>query len=347
MDIGGHIGQDIAQTSLRVEREERIMVSNLPQFTPTLLLLPLIVSFAISGCADATPPPPAEPEVADSGIIRSGQFDLEYRIEGTGPTALVIGFPNYYSRIYSENLRSHLRMVFVDHRGSAASPGPVERTEFDLERLIEDIELVRENLRLGPIIAIGHSGHSYMALEYAKKYPDNVSHVVMIGTGPDLGASSRDARDRHWEEFASDERKAAFEENRRNMPDEQLAELPPGEAFIKNYIRNSPRGWYDPHFDSTPLWEGVDVNMDMFDYVWGELFRDIDVTRGLETFDRPVFLALGRHDFLGATPSAWDPITDRFADVTVRIFEESGHTPQFDEPELFDTELLAWIEEHE
>ena len=87
MDIGGHIGQDIAQTSLRVEREERIMVSNLPQFTPTLLLLPLIVSFAISGCADATPPPPAEPEVADSGIIRSGQFDLEYRIEGTGPTA--------------------------------------------------------------------------------------------------------------------------------------------------------------------------------------------------------------------------------------------------------------------
>ena len=138
-----------------------------------------------------------------------------------------------------------------------------------------------------------------------------------------------------------------FEENRRNMPDEQLAELPPGEAFIKNYIRNSPRGWYDPHFDSTPLWEGVDVNMDMFDYVWGELFRDIDVTRGLETFDRPVFLALGRHDFLGATPSAWDPITDRFADVTVRIFEESGHTPQFDEPELFDTELLAWIEEHE
>ena len=52
--------------------------------------------------------------------------------------------------------------------------------------------------------------------------------------------------------------------------------------------------------------------MDMFNYVWGELFRDIDVTRGLEGFDRPVFLALGRYDFLGATPSSWDPIKDRF-----------------------------------
>ena len=317
------------------------------QFTSAWLLLPLMISFVISGCDDAAAPASSEPEVADSGSIRSGRFNLEYRIEGTGPTAIVIGFPTYYSRIFSQNLRSHLRMAFVDHRGSAPSPGPVERTEFDLERLLEDIELVREKLGLGRVILIGHSGHSYMALEYAKKHPDNVSHVVMIGTGPDLGASSRDARDQHWEEFASAERKAAFEANLQKMPDEQLAQLPPGEAFIQRYIRNSPRGWYDPQFDSSPLWEGVDINMDMFDYVWGELFPDIDLTRGLEEFGRPVFLALGRYDFLGATPSAWDPIKDRFQDATVRIFDKSGHTPQFDEPELFDRELLAWIEEHE
>ena len=31
----------------------------------------------------------------------------------------------------------------------------------------------------------------------------------------------------------------------------------------------------------------------------------------------------------------------------MRIFENSGHTPQYDEPELFDRELLTWIEEHE
>ena len=311
------------------------------------LVLPVIISFVISGCADAPTPPPTEPEIADQGVIRSGRFNLEYRIEGTGPTAIVIGFPTYYSRIFSENLRSHLRMVFVDHRGSAASPGPVERTEFDLERLVEDIELIRETLELGRIIAIGHSGHSYMALEYAKKYPENVSHVVMIGTGPSLDASSREASAQHWEKFASPERKRALEENLQKMPDEQIAQFPPGEAFIKTYIRNSPRGWYDSQFDSSPLWDGVDVNMDMFNYVWGELFRDIDVTLGLENFDRPVFLALGRFDFLGATPTSWDLIKDRFRNVTVRIFEKSGHTPQYDEPELFDSDLLAWIEEHE
>jgi proline iminopeptidase len=284
--------------------------------------------------------------MADSGSIQSGDFNLDYRIEGTGAPAIVIGFPAYYSRIFSDNLRSQLRMVFVDHRGSAASPGSVERTEFDLETLADDVELVREILDLGRVIVIGHSGHSYMALEYAKKYPTNVSHVVMIGIAPDMSASSDEATAQNWEKLASAERKSALEENRLEMSDERLSQLPPVEAWIKTYVREGPRAWYDPHFDSSPLWDGVDVNMDMFNYVWGEIFRDIDVTQGLENFDRPVFLALGRYDFLVAPPSSWEPIKDRFHDVTVRVFENSGHTPQYEESNLFDRELLGWIDAH-
>ncbi|HET9314279.1 MAG TPA: alpha/beta hydrolase, partial [Vicinamibacteria bacterium] len=68
--------------------------------------------------------------------------------------------------------------------------------------------------------------------------------------------------------------------------------------------------------------------------------------RGLEALDRPVFLALGRYDFLVAPPSSWDRVRPKFKDLTVRVFERSGHTPQHDEPALFDAELLRWIEAH-
>ena len=85
----------------------------------------------------------------------------------------------------------------------------------------------------------------------------------------------------------------------------------------------------------------------MFDYVWGELFRDIDITRGLDLFDRPVFMALGRYDFLVAPPSSWEPIENRFSDLTIRVFENSGHTPQYEEPDLFDKEVLAWMTANE
>ncbi len=81
----------------------------------------------------------------------------------------------------------------------------------------------------------------------------------------------------------------------------------------------------------------------MFDYVWGVVFRDIDITKGLDIFDKPVFLGLGRYDFLVAPPYTWNPIRPKFKNITVRIFEKSGHTPQYEEPELFDAELLHWL----
>src|SRR5262249_53443556 len=147
-----------------------------------------------------------------------------------------------------------------------------------------------------------------MALEYAKKYPANASHVILIGIAPDLSPPSVAATERYWQEFASPERKAALAENLRRWPDAALAKLSPGERFTRNYVRNGPLSWFDPHFDSSPLWEGVEINVDMYHHVWGHVFAEIDITRGLETFDRPAFLALGRYDFLVGPPSKWDAV---------------------------------------
>lgn len=288
-----------------------------------------------------------ESQVSDTGVIAAGKFRLRYRIEGSGSPTIAIGSSVQGPRLFSPQLRQHLRLVFLDHRGFAASPGRVDTTEFALDTLIDDVEHTRQKLGLDRVAVLGHSGHALMALEYAKKYPANVSHVIMIAMAPDLSIASAAASERYWQESVSPERKAVMEENLRRLPDEALAQLPLREQFIKNYVRNGPRIWYDPQFDSSPLWEGVEVNRDMIDYVWGRVFREIDITQGLAAFDRPVFLALGRYDFLVAPPSTWDPLRPKFRDLTVRVFERSGHTPQYEEAALFDAELLRWIKERQ
>jgi proline iminopeptidase len=308
------------------------------------LALATLLVIAASCSSDQGAPGPAG-STTESGSVMSDGFELQFIVEGTGSPALVVGSAPYYSRAFSEDLREHLRLVFMDHRGFAPSPGVRDTSDFALDVIIDDMELVRQSLELGPVVVIGHSGHAYMALEYAKTYPEHVSHVVMIGISPDLSEASAEAAEQYWNEFASSERKAMMEENLGRLPDEDIARLPvsPGQQFIRTYVRNGPRAWYDPSFDSSPLWEGVDINMDMFNHVWGPIFRDIDITRGLDTFDRPVFLALGRYDFLLAPPSAWDPIIPFFRDITVRVFEQSGHTPQYEEASAFDRELMQWI----
>lgn len=283
----------------------------------------------------------------DAGSIDADGFRLRYRIEGTGLPAIVIGSSVYYPRAFSENLRKHLRLVFMDHRGFGVSPGPVGISAFALPVLVDDVERLRRTLNLDRVIVIGHSGHAFMALEYAKKYPQHVTHVVMIGIAPDLSAASAAAAEQYWQDSVSPERKAALADNVRRLPDDQLAKLPPDRQFIDGYIRNGPRIWYDYRFDSSPLWEGVEMNADMFGHVWGTVFRDIDIAHGLANLKRPVLLALGRYDFLVAPPSSWDRVRSQFHDLTVRVFERSGHTPQFEEAALFDQELLRWLSEHE
>ena len=279
-----------------------------------------------------------------TGTIDAAPFELKYIQEGMGKAALVIGSSHYYYRAFSAELRKHLQLVFLDHRGFAPSPGPVDTTAFALNKIIEDMERTRQELDMGKIVVIGHSGHSYMALEYAKKYPEHVSHVVMIGIAPDLSAASWQAIEQVWEESVDSDRKRILAENIAQLPDEQLAKMTPSEAFIRSYVRDGPRAWFDPTFDSTPLWEDVEVNVPMFDYMWGRVFRDIDISKGLEDLKVPVFLALGRYDYLVGPPSTWNPFRAQFHDLTIRVFEQSGHTPPYEQAALFDRELLKWLD---
>jgi proline iminopeptidase len=273
--------------------------------------------------------------------IHSGPFELAYSIEGDGTPALVIGSAVYYARIFSQNLRQSLKLVCADHRGFAQPTGAYVASDYTLDVVIDDIDLVRRHLGLEKVIIIGHSGHGYMALEYAKRYPQHVSHVVMIATGPSHSATHQAATEQYWQESVCPERKAKLDADLAGLPAE--IEAAPEKRFVTFCVRMGARTWYDHMFDAAPLWEGVHVNMPVFDHLWGEAFRDINIAQGLDRLDGPVFLGLGRYDYLVAPYATWIPYRESFKDLIVRVFEKSGHTPPLEESALFDAELLQWL----
>ena len=277
--------------------------------------------------------------------LETGKFQLQYYNDGEGLPAIVVGSAIYYPRTFSGNIHKHLSFTYMDHRGFAPnSDNSLTQSEYELDVMVDDIEHLRQHLELDQIVIIGHSGHGFMALEYAKKYPEHVSHVVMLGIIPNLSEESNALIAQYWDDSVSPDRKAALKISEQKLPDEKLAALSPSQRFIKQYVRSGARIWYDFNFDASPLWEGVEINMEVFTYIWGTVFRDIDITQGLDKFDKPVFLGLGRYDFL-APYCLWNPIRSKFKNLTVRVFEKSGHTPQYEEPELFDEELIKWLSE--
>lgn len=281
----------------------------------------------------------------EKGSIKVGKFDIGYCIEGTGTPAIVVGGAIYYPRTFSQNLRKHIKFIFADQRCLCKPPDFVEASDFTLDKLVDEVEAVRQALKLERIIVMGHSANAYIALEYAKKYPQHVSHVVLIGISPDLGPASLKMMDDYWHETASEERKAALDKNLKLLSDEALKKVPIGESFVKDYVRQTPMIWYDFTFDAEPLWDGTYVDLNIVNQVWGTVFADIDITKNIEAFKVPVFLALGRYDFCVAPPKSWEGVASKFHDLTTYLFEKSGHTPQYEEAELFDKAFLEWLSE--
>ena len=179
--------------------------------------------------------------IPDTGFVDIGPFQLQYRIEGIGAPIMVIGSTIQYPPTFSQQLRKQLKFIFVDHKGFVIPQSTVDNSEYELDVLIDDVERIRQTLNLNHMIVLGHSGNSFIALEYAKKYPQHVSHVVMLGIAPNLSPASKTAAEQYWQDSVDPERKAAMERNMRELSDEQITQLPNRSTIYPEIFTRHPQ----------------------------------------------------------------------------------------------------------
>lgn len=273
----------------------------------------------------------------------SDGFKLLSLSAGNGIPLFVIGSALFYSRAFSDELQNHFRMVFADHRGFTENPyndGDISR--YSMNILLEDIDKVRITEGLDKFIILGHSGHAFMALEYAKKYPENILGVVMTGVSPDYSENNRLKCEEFFNEKAGQKRKDVYS----GMMSELMAKIArePEKRFLHFCLCSGARNWYDPEYDASWLWEGVTTNMEMIDHVWGVIFRDIKTEEGLQQLDKPVFLSTGRFDFVTGPATRWEKYKPLFRNLTFKVYENSCHYPMIDNREEFNNDLIMWKE---
>jgi proline iminopeptidase len=129
-----------------------------------------------------------------------------------------------------------------------------------------------------------------------------------------------------------------------DVTEEIMSKLSPSEARIRNYVANIPLFFYDPEFDMSDLWEGVEINIDFVNSYWG-LIYSIDNTDKFHLIKAPVLVVSGRYDYW-APYYLWDEVKDSIPDLTFILFENAGHNPMVEIPEEFDKKLIDWIKSH-
>ena len=279
-----------------------------------------------------------------SGTVCVDGATLRYVIEGYGVPALVIGSSIYYPRTFSQQLREALCLAFMDVRHFAETSTSHSPGIITLDTYTDDIERVRSEIGFERAAVIGHSHHGNLALEYAKRYPEKVSHVVLIGSPPCNVERTIQAGIDYWSAYATEERKAVLQDNWRALRAESIETLPPEAALVAEYVANGPKYWFDTSFNASSLWQGVPVNMDLIQMFRG-FFTDYELSWNPAQMRAPVLVVMGRHDYV-VPHLLWEVARPKLGNLTYHLLEQSGHTPQLEEPKLFDRVLLEWIQKY-
>ncbi len=274
-----------------------------------------------------------------TGYIDIHGTRLNYVVEGKGTPCLVIGSSIYYPRTFSKNLRKHFRLYFVDMRWFAKTYVPTPLKTFTIESLVAEIDQVRTKLKLDRMVLMGHSIHGSIAFEYSKRYPKNVSHLVMVGSPIILGSQAyEDEAARMWK-TASVKRQKLQSYNWSHMPD--FKKHPHLQPDVENYIAMTPKYWHNPEYAARWLWNGMTINQGIFHHLYQNLFANYAMFGKRSSAPVSTLAILGKYDYV-IPYTTWLKYK-RMPNLALRVLPKSGHTPQLEEPRRFDAVLLDWM----
>src|SRR5271157_3939569 len=122
----------------------------------------------------------------EAGFIDAHGVLIYYESLGRGTPLVVLhggpGASHDYFLPYLLPLARQHRLVFIDERGCGKSEKLEDPSGYTVENMAEDVEAVRQGLKLGKISLLGHSCGGVLAQAYALKYQQNLSHLILCST---------------------------------------------------------------------------------------------------------------------------------------------------------------------
>ena len=149
-------------------------------------------------------------ELGEDGYADSDGVKIHYVTAGEGPLVVLIhGFPDYRysSREKIPALATTHQVVAVDLRGYNLSDQPEGVENYDMKKLVADIDAVVRHLKRDKAIIVGHDWGGMIAWTYAMTFPDKTDKLIILNlphpkgltrelaNNPDQQKNSQYARD--------------------------------------------------------------------------------------------------------------------------------------------------------
>lgn len=260
--------------------------------------------------------------------------DLAYHVFGEGiPVICLPGGPMQDSVYLGElgGLSARRQLIMVDHRGTGQSAIPEDATSYRCDRLVDDVEALREHLGLERLDLLAHCAGANLAALYVARHPDRVGKLALItpstmavgiaATGQSRLEIARLRRDEPW--FA-----AAFA---------ALEAIVAGNATGDSWKAIDPffYGRWDAAAQAHQAAQDGHRNDEAAAAFGAEGAYDPEATReALAAFNAPVLLLAGQVD-LNTIPSVVAELAELFPNAELVVQPGAGHFPWLDDANRF------------
>lgn len=264
---------------------------------------------------------------------------LAYHVIGDGDPVVCLPGGPADSRYLGDlgGLSTHRRLIVLDLRGTGRSAIPEDTASYRCDRLVDDIETLREHLGLSRIDLLAHSGGANLATQYAARYPTKVRKLALIGPGARAVGIAITGETR---------RKLAL--LRKNEP-----WFPAAFSALEAITEGTGSDWeatapfFCGRWDATAQKHhaaGQPSNREAVALFAAEGAFDPEATRAaLAAFEAPALLLAGEFD-LNSPPGTVAEFSELFPDATLVVQPRAGHYPWLDDADRFAATMTAFLD---
>ena len=220
-----------------------------------------------------------------------------------------------------------------DARGCGLSEGI---PPYSHEQWAADVDGLRQWIGAEKIVVAGGSYGGFIALEYAVRYPEHTSAIILRDTSADgsnlelafENARNQDRVEIDWERFNRYWHGEVHD-------DADLKQL--WSELIPLYDYE-----YDPEKSAAAVEAGIyrhEAHNWCFQHNWGAY----DLKADLPSVTVPTLVTVGRRDWVTPVSSS-ETIASLMPNAELVVFERSGHSPQVEERELFQQTIRDFVD---
>ncbi len=266
---------------------------------------------------------------------------LYYYHQGSGEPIIVVhggpGMNHAYLLPYINRLANRHHMIYYDQRACGLSEVPTDTTMMRMSSFVNDIDQIRKKFGLKKFHLMAHSWGTMLAVQYAVKYPEFLSSLILISPA---AISSLDVRE---SSKLMNGRYDYSDQLKRNQIIESVDFKTGQPEAMREMIRISfKQNMAQKHFvDSLRIYMPLDYKEKNLALRY--LFKDLanyDLYPILKSIKSSTLIVVGDQE-IGIQIAK--KIKKEIPTSTYHTIQDAGHFPFVEQPSLFDQTVLDFL----